>query len=1092
MCRWAMGQKRVFITRVVGSVLLACIPSGAAFAQVTGDLNQIEGVFRFTNQNPNIVSVLNNEGFNYALIYADTVPPAPPLHAEVPITFSTQSGMTASYQITVHGETNLANPGFAYTVRPDTYLDSSYDRYWFVPRISAPVYGAVTGAPPVHLDFEECAGLIHMQFRDENGAPAAVQGNEMSAAYDSDGDGSYDIGSTLAQMRPGSTEERFPVHARPTPADGPLPYHIRVRIQTGSDPYGDTIRVDREYFVEVTCDEIVSIDVVVPTGNPQGGSLGQIIGIVDMLGEHEHPLAPLTNVSAYGPFGNQRFDTILGNPSSGSFVLENLVASDMTSPSTPYSVEAVMWFGLGADFELFRAPFLGLGGPSNPGVLVYPGQTTDVGDTFVMQPGTLVGDILLVGPPPDSTGSCFEAIRRPLDFDVDGDGIPDYLGLHDLSRVDATGVHDPAPGATFSARWGQAFVGFEGAFADASPLESRFEFPGDRDYELRLAGLHASLDEPTLWDPNFFLRFQGGNATGDPNAFRDQRIHALQPEDPRRTIYPGQDTRVDEHYCFGELVVTFRTTGTPFIEPRLSLYGTFPPSVDPTRVDFEGNPARYSVTSSASGTPVNPPAFVGQVVTCLPEGSYQLLPRVWSLNPGGGYTDSGLPAIDVNVACRGVTHCTTRLCIDLDPEASCPAEPTVTVSGAVQSDGNVTRVFYTANGGPEVDCCTNCGVDPQFSCPAQPLSGCDTTFTVTAVDELGDVSTVTPAPVRFDSTAPSLGGCTDQTFVLAGTGTLPAEQVSFPGPATDNCSGTLPVECDNPDPFPVGDTLVTCTSASDSCGHSAACQFTVTVVACGDPAACDDGNACTDDSCDPATGCQHATVSCDDSDPCTADSCFPSTGCVHIPNAACGLNPKTASHWRLLCAGPLPSGEAITEEDVDCVNDTATFADIQTVAELCDRLYPNPVTDKCEQAETRFMALMLNLCHGRVRPDSAIESRCNTANTTVAQAQAQADALLSDPSRSHTACELAYCMSDEINSGRALATNSLRLLKETTGIRLVWAPPYGLDTGPPQSYQIRRRSSAGATFVLAGQTTETNWIDLSADAPYEYEIWYIW
>ena len=261
----------------------------------------------------------------------------------------------------------------------------------------------------------------------------------------------------------------------------------------------------------------------------------------------------------------------------------------------------------------------------------------------------------------------------------------------------------------------------------------------------------------------------------------------------------------------------------------------------------------------------------------------------------------------------------------------------------------------------------------------------------------------------------------------------------------------------------------------------------------GGSALCDDGNECNGvETCDPMSGCMQGTpLDCDDSDPCTADSCFPSSGCVNIPNSACGLSPKSASHWRALCTAPYPSGEAITEADVDCVNDTATFADVQTVAGLCDRLYPNPVTDKCEQAEGRFMALMLNLCHGRVRPDSAIESRC-TSNTTVGESQAQADALLSDPSRSHTACELAYCMSDEINSGRALATNSLRLLKETTGIRLVWAPPYGLDTGPPRSYEVRRRSSPGATFVLVGQTTETNWIDLSADAPYEYEIWYVW
>ena len=41
---------------------------------------------------------------------------------------------------------------------------------------------------------------------------------------------------------------------------------------------------------------------------------------------------------------------------------------------------------------------------------------------------------------------------------------------------------------------------------------------------------------------------------------------------------------------------------------------------------------------------------------------------------------------------------------------------------------------------------------------------------------------------------------------------------------------------------------------------------------------CNDDNPCTEDSCDPATGCSHTTIDCDDSDACTIDSCDVSAG----------------------------------------------------------------------------------------------------------------------------------------------------------------------------------------------------------------------
>jgi hypothetical protein len=51
---------------------------------------------------------------------------------------------------------------------------------------------------------------------------------------------------------------------------------------------------------------------------------------------------------------------------------------------------------------------------------------------------------------------------------------------------------------------------------------------------------------------------------------------------------------------------------------------------------------------------------------------------------------------------------------------------------------------------------------------------------------------------------------------------------------------------------------------------------------------CGDGNKCTDDWCDPASGlCVHETAECDDGNSCSWDSCLPGTGCEHEPIPDC-------------------------------------------------------------------------------------------------------------------------------------------------------------------------------------------------------------
>ncbi len=60
------------------------------------------------------------------------------------------------------------------------------------------------------------------------------------------------------------------------------------------------------------------------------------------------------------------------------------------------------------------------------------------------------------------------------------------------------------------------------------------------------------------------------------------------------------------------------------------------------------------------------------------------------------------------------------------------------------------------------------------------------------------------------------------------------------------------------------------------------------------PVDCNDGNACTADSCDPNTGCAHIPKSCSDDNACTADSCDAQTGsCSNVLINCDDANPCT-------------------------------------------------------------------------------------------------------------------------------------------------------------------------------------------------------
>ncbi len=151
------------------------------------------------------------------------------------------------------------------------------------------------------------------------------------------------------------------------------------------------------------------------------------------------------------------------------------------------------------------------------------------------------------------------------------------------------------------------------------------------------------------------------------------------------------------------------------------------------------------------------------------------------------------------------------------------------------------------------------------------------------------------------------------------------------------------------------------TNNTNSCDDGNACTIgdTCSGGACAGGAAlnCNDTNPCTDDSCDPATGCVHtnnvnacddgnacttgdtcgggicspgAPTVCNDNNLCTDDSCNPATGCVFANNTASCDDGNACTTGDTCASGTCQAGTIITAppetQDVTAAADKATYS----------------------------------------------------------------------------------------------------------------------------------------------------------------------
>jgi cysteine-rich repeat protein len=242
---------------------------------------------------------------------------------------------------------------------------------------------------------------------------------------------------------------------------------------------------------------------------------------------------------------------------------------------------------------------------------------------------------------------------------------------------------------------------------------------------------------------------------------------------------------------------------------------------------------------------------------------------------GNGILEPGEDCDDGNASSG---DCCSATCGFESSGSSCDAD------GSLCTDGDTCNGAGVCNAGPPLDC-DDANVCTNDSC--NPASGCVNTNNTNPCDD-GDPCTV--------GDVCGSGICTAQAPLICDDGDVCTDDSCNPATGCEYTNNTDP--CDDGDACTVADTC-----AGGSCQSGA-------------PLDCDDGVVCTDDICNPATGCEYAfntgscddgnactvgdycsvgncipqaPLDCDDGDVCTADSCDQVTGCAHAPIPGCGV-----------------------------------------------------------------------------------------------------------------------------------------------------------------------------------------------------------
>jgi hypothetical protein len=175
------------------------------------------------------------------------------------------------------------------------------------------------------------------------------------------------------------------------------------------------------------------------------------------------------------------------------------------------------------------------------------------------------------------------------------------------------------------------------------------------------------------------------------------------------------------------------------------------------------------------------------------------------------------------------------------------------------------------------------GLPVTKSCPPTADSGTSyqCTFTVTNADDQHGVNNLV-----VTETAPFPGGTGVTVDCLQGGN--PVTSLGFAGSGTESCGGsidiTAPINCSASNTFNQDQIAANGVDADTGQFANLPVSGAATNNTLTPPLVCNDGLFCTDDSCDPASGCVTVPHVCNDNLTCTTDTCNEETdGCDFTP-----------------------------------------------------------------------------------------------------------------------------------------------------------------------------------------------------------------
>ncbi|HYO59927.1 hypothetical protein, partial [Archangium sp.] len=667
--------------------------------------NVIKGQVRFTNQNPEILAMLETDPRRLALVRAtSTIPGGYQARTEL----RGLPGLKEGFDFELSVESSAAGDnGILYTVTPSWMLSFNSDHavYTFQPATGVKVRPVSQQPEPTELNFQECVGVVQLQWgTDETCAqPVPV----FDVYWDSQYQGQYPSGRLNSFVRGGTSGK------------------TRVLYRVGGSVYTDARTLTREVAWNVACDEVVKVCVAVP--GP--GEMGALTGPWDILGEQPRVerLIPVQS----GPEGNVRIALATGGelraPASDPsrwWTAMNLIPGDYQQ-----------MYGRG--YLRTRREFTWFSTPTFGPVTVVAGRTIPVSRNevggqrypFVMRPAYIHGAVRLADPyvaAHPGASSSLQGLFFEADHDSNKDGVPNFAAFFQGNRY-STSLRAVTGNGWSATSFSNVFEPSNGELTSS--------------YEQVLA---SAYDVPRTWtQERLRLGFwtQGYNRVTrpgayDPASYRHGWLDLAQKKSPSALLGPGQQHRVDHEYCFNEVQLEYSTAGQRFFNPSVEVSGKF------KGTDWRSVAADYTVSGTMWGIPaavgipeaeaITYAGSSGSVRLALPQGDYTLTPGASLVNGSGKVNTATFQPVQFTLGCGQRLKLVPPLSVNLHPQPSCATSGSVTVSGVVKSrPAEVDRIWYQLGDGPEVTYCTNCGIDPGFSFPVT-LQTCGNTVKVFA------------------------------------------------------------------------------------------------------------------------------------------------------------------------------------------------------------------------------------------------------------------------------------------------------------------------------------------------------------------------